>query len=255
MPRPRKVPPGSITRSILFRAEQIDALERAAAGAAADVSDLVRAAVDLLYPPGSRPGYADRVRSRAALERCRRAIGGRGYLVDAVVRGCARPTPAPPDVPGGRAAAALVREAVAILLTLYDPQPAVPDRDGRIAVEKWTKRWHNLACDWFDGVSDPLLAVLGCTAAWAHHFPAPDGPDPRPGVLYTVPALAAAEGEKQYRLAAAAVGALRHLGVLELAPAGWPWPLLAPFALHAYAVRWDVPAAGRVGARTGTGLS
>ncbi|HEX4609386.1 MAG TPA: hypothetical protein VH092_14410 [Urbifossiella sp.] len=159
MAPPRKVPPGSVTRSVLFRADQIEALDAAAGRLGIDLSDLVRGAVDLLFPLHPDENWA---RIRAALEVRRRVLEGRDEsraVVRAILEGWRGREPQLPLRVAERDTVRLVDEVVRMLGYLY---PEAADR--RWAADRAATAWAGLARDWAGTAPDALLTLLACPA-------------------------------------------------------------------------------------------
>jgi hypothetical protein len=226
---PRKVPPGSVTRSILFRADQLAALEAAADWAAADVSDVLRAVVDLLLPSAAAAVWA---RTRAGFELRRRALLARPDLLQAVEEGWRGLDPRLPLAAADRDTARRVGEAVGMLRRLCQN---VKQKD---RTPRWVEnQWRAFAGDWAGRAVDPLLAVLACPAALCHV--APGRADGRPDLVTVADVAARTDGaaERQYEGVGVALAACVEAAVLVAPPPPQGPPV--PWPATTYRVAWD----------------
>ncbi len=220
MAPPRKVPPGSATRSVLLRADQIAALDAAAVLFGVDLSDVVRGAIDLLSPPDPREEWT---RVRAAFELRRRELGRRPSAVRnelelAILDGFRGEEPRLSLRAAGRGSANLVAGMVAMLRRLSPPVPIEP------AGPDWAReQWAEFARDWASRADAGLMALLACPAVRCLGF-GKKSPVPQVvAVASAVGGIDAAPRERQYEGPARAAADLVSAGILTpTAPASCP---------------------------------
>jgi hypothetical protein len=245
MAPPRKVPAGSTTRSVLLRADQVTALDDAAARLGCDLADLLRGMIDLLAPP--HPGDEE-IRVRAALEVRRREIGDRpegvrDELVRAILDGWRGEEPRLSLRLAGRAAAKLVSDTVRMVRWLFPTAPKGPRGRG------WAEeRWGTLGNDWAGSAPLDLLTVLASPATRTLGY---RGKASRPELVVVARAavgrLGGAPAERQYEAVGRAVTDLvanRILMELDVLNATADWPF---FAGVGYRVEWKHPSIKGVG--------
>lgn len=161
MARPKKVP-SSLTRSVLFRTDQVERLEAVALEAGLDLSDLVRLAVDRAL---DEPVFAARSRRLAALELSLRRLDAAPELVrELVVTGWeGREMSVPLETPLRPPVVKLVRRCVRLLRELgMSPPSAGPARRRTPAPTR-----PEFPDTWATPVPDDLLYLLASPAARA----------------------------------------------------------------------------------------
>jgi hypothetical protein len=183
MARPAKVRSGE-KRTVLFRDDQLEALQHLTRTTGRDFSDLVRVAVDWVFTsagpgPSRTAEQRERARNQAALELARRQLVRVPALARAVRAGWAGATMTLPL--GERVSPAdvrLVRQAVELLGRLGIPPPQEPaGRPGEFGTLPTGEPADSLPIppDWATGVPDRLLTVLCSPAVVAVSFTTANG--------------------------------------------------------------------------------
>jgi hypothetical protein len=188
MARPQKVPAGG-KKTVLLREDQIRLLEELARSTGRELSDLVRVAVDWVFPATN---WGERARDQAALELCRRRLIQSPALARAARDGWSGSEMRLPL--GERTKPAdvrLVRQAVELLRRLGVRSPGGPGDPatdpGKSGTGEADEGLLPIPPGWATGAPDRLLTVLASPATQAVML---EGyPEPRPYMFSASPRI------------------------------------------------------------------